>query len=137
MCTWLRSSGQRGISVLPMLLVVFFVVIVAKLLIAIVPVYYEHVLATRVVEQILKDYAHQDKNSDQLQSDLGTRFSINNINLQSSYFVCSRDENSVFHINEDYEIRKNIVGNLDVIIHFKHSYDGEGSAGTGVVHSGN
>ncbi|NNM53008.1 MAG: DUF4845 domain-containing protein [Pseudomonadales bacterium] len=97
-----------------------------KVVVVVGPVYYDNYMANKVVDGLVKDLSHLDKTSDQMSGDLSLRFSINNITLPLSDFVCTHDDQG-YHIAENYEVRKNLIGNLDVIVHFNRTFESQGA----------
>lgn len=98
-----------------------------KVVIVVGPVYYDNYMADKVVNELVQDLSHQDKSSDQMSGDLSMRFSINNITLPLSDFVCTHDDQG-YHIAVNYEVRKNLVGNMDVVMHFNRTFESQGAS---------
>ncbi len=120
-----RQAGFSASGTLVLLIVVAFLL---KVAVVIVPAYYDHYMIGNIATQLLKDVASQDIGGDKLCSDLTARFDINHVTVPIDHFQCTHDDQG-YGISEDYEIRKNFVGNLDVVMHFSHNFASQSGAG--------
>ncbi len=124
-------SQMRGVSALSVGILILFLGLMAKILIATIPAYYENFMLNRIVGQLSLDEASKNKTADQIRGDLNLRYTLNNVTVPASAVSINSDDSGM-HFDEDYEVRNNIFGNLDVVMHFKRSFDVSGGN-----HSGN
>lgn len=114
-------SAQRGMSLSGFLLLAIALASILKLTVTIVPPYIDHWAIDKAIKALLKDTNAQTSPAD-LKKGLGTRFSVNNIRSHSvEDFVYSKD-GAVSIVDVDYEVRRNIVANIDVVISFQKTY---------------
>ncbi len=122
-----RIQRQLGASASGMLMLLIILILLLKVVVALLPTYYDHYMAEKIAKQLLIDVQSQDISAEKLCSSLGTRFDINHVTAPLDHFQCSRDD-SGYAINEDYEVRKNFMGNLDVVMHFSHRLENHAGA---------
>ncbi len=129
--TFSLSGRMRGLSAFPVALLIIFLGLLVKVLLATVPAYYDNFMLDKVIAQLSQDEMGKGKSVDQIRGDLSMRYTLNNVTVPASAVSISSDDSGL-HFDVDYEVRNNIFGNLDVVMHFKRSFDVAGGN-----HSGN
>ena len=111
---------QAGISYIGVMVLILIIGSLLKVVSAVGPAYYDYYTIDKIIESLYRD--GRTTNIDDFKRALGERFSINGLRDRSvDEFTYSMDGNSLI-VDLDYEVRKNMTGNLDVIVHFKKTY---------------
>lgn len=113
-------SQQRGRSYVVMLLFIVVLILCAKVVLAIVPAYWnDHVLNGEIQKALLA--ADRDFNDAQFLPSLEKRLVINGLDhLLKENFLTVSDEGN--HLEKAYELRVPFVGNIELLIHFKKQF---------------
>jgi len=114
------STKQKGLSatgyIILIALFTFFVAIALKL----IPVYIEHYYVVHSME-LLESEAITLRD-DEIRSRLLKNFSINDVDSVSRQQVkVKRVDSKNLEVSVEYDVQKQLVGNIDVIIHFSNA----------------
>jgi len=112
---------QRGLSFLgwiALLLVVGFAVTVAA---KIVPAYYDYYTILQVVDSVQTDQGLRDAPMSKIRYALKSRMRINNVDDvgKLDHLMDIERAGGVLTLNIDYEVRRHLLGNVDLVIHFQ------------------
>lgn len=109
---------QRGMTTLGLLLVLamaaFFVLIGLKLY----PIYYDSFKVGSALNSLKADPTLATKTSSEIVDRLLKRLSIDNVDHVEKSDVTVEKTAQGIRVSVDYEARKNIVGNVDIIVSF-------------------
>lgn len=115
-----KQHGLTGISILVML--VFFAFIAVSLL-KIIPVYFDSFKVSDVVSSLKDERGLGDKSNNEIASIILKRLDFNLVTgITKDNIYIEKTKNNVF-IDVEYEVRKPMLGNLDVVIRFKKSVE--------------
>lgn len=111
-------NKQQGLSFLGWLIFLFFVGSLVLVGMKLGP----HYLSNYMIKEILTD-AKQDQNfiklsGFQMRRELLSKFSLNNIEYIQDKNISIDERNGQKTIAIDYEVRENIIANIDAILHF-------------------
>jgi hypothetical protein len=111
---------QAGMSYVGVMIIIMIVGSLIKVSAAIGPAYYDYYTINKIIESLYRD--GRTGNVNDFKRALSERFVINNIrDKDPESFEYSMEGGSLV-VNLDYEVRRNMVGNLDIVVHFKKTY---------------
>ncbi|HQV79511.1 MAG TPA: DUF4845 domain-containing protein [Agitococcus sp.] len=116
-------SSQRGISYWGILFGVSFFALLIKVAATVGPMYLDYMTIDKMLQAKFRDTQVDKFELTQFSKDLAAQMDRNGIRDRKveDLMVLSRDGNKLL-IELDYEERKNLMANLDVVVHFKKSY---------------
>ena len=119
-------SSQRGISYWGILFGVSFFALLIKVAVTVGPVYLDYITIDKMLQAKFRDTQVDKLEVPKFKAELAAQMERNGIRdrVIDDLMVVSRDGNKIL-IELDYEERKNLMANLDVVVHFKKSYSTE------------
>ena len=118
-----QHQKQFGMSYLGVMFILVIVGGVLKVTAAIGPAYYDYYTIDKIITSLYRE--GRAGSIDDFKGALANRFQINNLRDKSpDEFNYSMDGGSLV-VELDYEVRSNLVGNLDLVAHFKKTYDSD------------
>jgi len=115
-----KQKGLTGISIMALLVVVAFVAIT---LLKIMPIYFDSFKVGDVVSGMKEERGLGDKTNNEITTMILRRLDVNMVSdVTKEHIYIEKTKNDVL-IEVDYEVRKPMFGNLDVIISFKKSVE--------------
>ncbi len=116
-----RQQGMTTIGwILTFLLIAFFTLIALK----IVPIYIDSFKAVSILEDMEKDaYEVGAMSPGEIVRTLQKRLSINMVQGVTSDDIYVERNGDSMTIGLDYEVRRNLLGNLDVVVSFEKSIE--------------
>ncbi|MBK1850383.1 MULTISPECIES: DUF4845 domain-containing protein [unclassified Marinobacter] len=117
---------QGGASALVILIMVLFFGSVLSLAIKVGPAYMDDLTIQEALENLDGTEGLSRMGPAQIRTLINKSLSVNNIrSLDAKDIVVEKDGELVL-VNVDYEVRNNLVRNMDVIVHFQHKYELKG-----------
>ncbi|MBU2875839.1 DUF4845 domain-containing protein [Marinobacter salexigens] len=117
---------QGGASALVILIMVLFFGGILSLAIKVGPAYMDDLTIQEALENLDGTEGLSRMGPAQIRSLINKSLSVNNIrSLEAKDIVVEKDGELVL-ITVDYEVRNNLVRNMDVIVHFQHKYELKG-----------
>lgn len=111
---------QAGMSYLGVMFIVLMIGGAIKVTTAIGPAYYDYVTIDKIISSLYMD--KRTASEEDFRRAMSDRFQINNIrNKSPDDFEYSYEDGQLI-VKLDYESRSNLVGNLDLVAHFKKVY---------------
>lgn len=119
-------ASQRGMSYWSILSIVSLVALIIKVVATIGPVYLDYYTIDKMIQAKFRDPQVDAFELKTFTSDLSAQMDRNNIRDRKieDLMVIRREGNKTI-IDLDYEERKNLMSNLDMVAHFKKSYSSE------------
>jgi hypothetical protein len=114
---------QRGVSITGMMILVIMIATVVKVFASIGPAYYDYYTIDKIIISLFRD--GRTGSAEDFKRALSDRFQINNIRNKSPDDFIYKFEDKKLVVNLDYEVREKFVGNLDLIMHFKKTYNSD------------
>lgn len=111
-------AGQRGVGGLFFLLILILIGVVAVMGMRIVPMYVEHFTVRSTLEGLKDDPEVRQMGPAEIRQSIERRFDINNVTAVGKKDLKIRQERNATIIEVAYEVRKPLVGNLDVVGNF-------------------
>ena len=116
----IRQRGMTTIGlVLVLALVAFFVLLGLKLY----PIYYDSFKVGAALDSLKGDPTLTSKTPAEVVDRLMKRLSIDNVDHVEKSDVTVEKTGKGIHISVEYEARKNIVGNVDVVVSFSKAVE--------------
>jgi len=122
MRTTTLPSRMRGISFAGWMLIGAVVIVFATAGIRIVPAFLEYSTISGAINSVLQDPKIGFKTDTEIMSDLGKRFSINNVEAISIDDIVITREGPRVVLSVDYEVRGNLYANIDLVMTFKEDF---------------
>ena len=119
-------ASQRGMSYWTVLSVVSLIALFIKVAATIGPVYLDYFALDKMLQAKFRDPQVDAFEIKQFTSDLSAQMDRNNMRDRKveDLMVIRREGNKTI-VELDYEERRNLMSNLDVVAHFKKSYTSE------------
>lgn len=111
---------QAGISYLGVMFVIVLFATGIKISAAIGPAYYDYFTIDKIITSLYKD--RRTGSIEEFKRALSDRFQINNIRDKTPDSFKYRMDSGALIVELDYESRSNLMGNLDLVAHFKKTY---------------
>lgn len=115
---------QRGMTGLGVLAIAILVIFAGYLCLKLAPPYYQNYLVVSTLKTIVKEYEGEPTvNFQQFKRDITRQFDdrlhINSVYDVKKEHLTMRQVKNTVEISLDYKIQVHIVGNMDVLLHFK------------------
>ena len=114
-------NKQRGVTMVTiaagLALLAFFVLIAVTLM----PVYIENFSVSSHVSRIGKDLRSSEMSKEEVRKALLKRFGIDDVKSVAREDISITDIAGGYKVEVDYEVRKNFLGNVDVVVYFSES----------------
>ena len=115
-----KQKGLTGVSIMAIVVVIAFV---SLMFLKIMPVYFDAFKVGDVVTAMKDERGLGEKTNSGIVSMILKRLDVNMISdVTKEHIFIEKTKNNVF-IDIEYEVRKQMFGNLDVIISFKKSVE--------------
>ncbi|HFQ91718.1 MAG TPA: DUF4845 domain-containing protein [Chromatiales bacterium] len=119
-----KEAGLTGLGFIFILLILaFFVALGLKL----VPVYLEYYNVTTSLQSLAKEDSSELSSSQDIKALLNKRLGINDVTSVSDQNITIGKEGDNTLVTVEYEVRKNFLGNVDIVVTFKDSVELAGS----------
>lgn len=119
----MQRRMQRGMSYVGFMFAAILFAFGVKVVTTVGADYYDNYTIGKIVQSIIADGRTDSVAT--FKRALSDRFQINNIRGRSADDFEYQMEDRALVVIIDYEVRKNFVGNLDVVMHFKKTYRSE------------
>jgi hypothetical protein len=123
----MRQKKHQGISLIGGLIVLAVVGFFLTVAFKIGPLYLDNSFVSAAVASLDKEDVHNMTNRE-IRQKLSSQFDINNIRDIDSKLIEIKRERTRTLVTLDYEKRINFMGNVDVVVMFKNSYDSSKAA---------
>lgn len=119
-------NRQGGASALVILVMVLFFGSLLSLIIKVGPAYLDDLTIQEALESLDGTEGLSQMGPAQVRTLINKRLSVNNIRGFDAKDISVDKDGGLILINVDYEIRNNLIRNLDTVVHFQHSYEMKG-----------
>lgn len=125
------ARRQKGITLMGFLMVLVVAGAAALIVMKLFPMYTEFYNVKGAMEEYAASPGSGNKALPQIQSDMERRFDIAYVSTltDKDVKVAREGRNMVMSVN--YEVRKEMIGNIDVVGRFSHSVQLQGTGGGG------
>lgn len=119
-------NRQGGASALVILVMVLFFGSLLSLIIKVGPAYLDDLTIQEALESLDGTEGLSQMGPAQVRTLINKRLSVNNIRGFDAKDISVDKDGGLILINVDYEVRNNLIRNLDTVVHFQHSYEMKG-----------
>ena len=113
-----KQKGLTGISIMAIIVVIAFA---ALIFLKIMPVYFDAFKVGDVVSAMKDERGLGDKSNNEIAKMILKRLDVNMVtDVNKDHIFIEKTKNDIF-IDVEYEVRKKMFGNLDVVVSFKKS----------------
>lgn len=119
-------SRQGGASALVILIMVLFFGSLLSLIIKVGPAYLDDLTIKEALESLDGTEGLSQMGPAQVRTLINKRLSVNNIRGFDAKDISVEKDGGLVLINVDYEVRNNLIRNLDAVVHFQHRYEMKG-----------
>ena len=116
---------QRGMTGIGWLTVIFLICFFAFVGITLFPVYMENFSIKSIVEDVKKEPNVNKKSTGEVRTMINKRLTINGIRGLKKEHITIKKFAGVLSVKIEYEVRKPLFGNLDVVMSFKDELEME------------
>ena len=116
---------QQGGALAVMIIALFFGALLT-LAIKIGPAYIDDITIQEALESLEGTEGLEQMGPAQVRTLINKRLSVNNVRGFDAKNITVEKNGEFVVIKVDYEVRNNIIGNVDSIVHFQHEYELEG-----------
>jgi Domain of unknown function (DUF4845) len=115
-----KQKGLTGISIMVILVAIAFIAIV---FLKIMPIYFDAFKVGDVVSGMKDERGLDDKSPNEITTMILKRLDVNMVSdVTKDDILIEKTKDTVF-IDVEYEVRKQMFGNLDVVVSFKKSVE--------------
>jgi hypothetical protein len=114
--------AQRGMSYWGIMSLILVAVMFFKIAVIAAPAYMDDRLIDESIEERLRLTPNSTQAS-QLYADLGQQFNLNNLRDISPKDIMTVTNVDGLQVIKNYEIRKNLIANMDLVLHFEKTFD--------------
>ena len=112
-------SKQRGMTAISLFIVIAMAIMVIIFLIRLVPIYIDSASVESAVQSMASDAKMKTAGTKAIKKSLLTKFNLNSVYSVTGDDIYVSKVGGKTLIEVDYEIRENVVGNLDFVASFK------------------
>lgn len=113
-----KQKGLTGISIMMILVAIAFIAII---FLKIMPIYFDAFKVGDVVSSMKDERGLDDKSPNEIKTMILKRLDVNMVSdVTKEDILIEKTKDTVF-IDVEYEVRKEMFGNLDVVVSFKKS----------------
>ena len=113
-----KQKGLTGVSIMVILVVIAFA---AVIFLKIMPIYFDSFKVGDVVSSMKEERGLGDKSNREITSMILKRLDVNMVSDVTKEDISIEKIKNIVYIDIEYEVRKQMFGNLDVVVSFKKS----------------
>jgi len=115
-----KQQGMTAISILILLIILGFL---GLLVLKIGPIYLDHYKLKSVISNLAAQPNIGSRSPQQIRKDLAKRLYVNEIRDLDKNAIKFKKEGASLKLEIDYEVRENIVSNVDAVVAFKEKME--------------
>lgn len=112
------AAKQRGVTWSGFITWIAVIIVSVLLVLKFFPIYMENFNVSSSLNSLGDESGIQEMKKSQIKTLLIRRFSINEVDNVSKEQIMIKKEKGVMTINVVYEVRKPLVGNIDIVVFF-------------------
>jgi len=117
------KNKQKGLTAISLLFIVVIFVFIVVSFLKIIPIYFDSFKVNDVVSTMKDERGLGDRSNNEIAAMIIKRLKLNQVGgISKDDVYIEKAKNTVF-IDIEYEVRKAMFGNLDVVISFKKSVE--------------
>lgn len=115
-----KQKGLTGISIMAILLVIAFS---ALIFLKVMPIYVDSFIVGDIVSSLKEERGLGEKSNGDISSMILKRLDVNSVSdVTKEHIFIEKLKNDVY-VDVEYEVRKQMFGNLDIVVSFKKSVE--------------
>lgn len=111
-------DAQRGITTISLALILGILAFFVLIALTLIPVYLENYNVAQKLKTLKSDPKVLNMSESEIMDTLFKRFSIDNVESVLEEDVLISKEGKLTEVSIEYEVRKSLVGNIDVVVRF-------------------
>jgi len=111
-------NAQRGITTISLALILGILAFFVLIALTLIPVYLENYNVAQKLKTLKSDPKVANMTDSQIMDTLFKRFSIDNVTSVLEDDVLISKAGNLTEVSIEYEVRKTLVGNIDVVVSF-------------------
>lgn len=115
-----KQKGLTGVSIVVILVAIAFAAII---ILKIMPIYFDAFKVGDVITSMKEERGLEDKSNREIVSMILKRLDVNMVSDVTKDDIEIEKAKDTIYIDVEYEVRKNMFGNLDVVVSFKKSVE--------------
>jgi hypothetical protein len=115
---------QRGVTAIGWIIILALIGFFSLITIKLLPVYSEYFSVSNSLDSVVKQDAISGKGKAAIVELVLRRFQINEVKSARRGHINVTKRSGHVEITVDYEVRKNLFGNLDIVVHFVKTAQG-------------
>jgi hypothetical protein len=114
--------GERGIGLIPLLLIAAVLVIFGTVGLRLFPIYTEFMTVNSILQDVAGEGGGATRSSRDIWNAVERRFTINGVDSvrRDNITIETRGDNRFIKL--DYEVRTNMIANVDAVVRFEREY---------------
>jgi Tfp pilus assembly protein PilE len=117
------SANQKGLTFISMLVILAVIGFFALLILKITPIYLNHFKVKDAVASLNKEGGMETYSKAKIMDTVQKRLDINMVEHVRQEDITILKTPTYVSVTIDYEVIKNIFGNLDVLVYFTENYE--------------
>jgi hypothetical protein len=118
----MQISAQKGMSYWGVMSLTMVAVVLLKISIVAIPAYIDDRLVDKTIEERLR-VVETSTTPAALLNELSQQFTMNNLRDINPKDIATVTNIDGLQVVKNYEIRKNLIANMDLVLHFEKTYD--------------
>jgi hypothetical protein len=115
---------QRGVTAIGWLIILGLIAFFSLIAIKLLPIYSEYFSVSTSLESVGSLGNLSEKQGHEIRELVFNRFYINGVTSIGRKDIIVQKRSRNVEISVDYEVRKNLFANIDIVVHFKKSVQG-------------
>ena len=117
------KNKQKGLTAISIMLLLIVIAFVAVTILKIMPIYFDSFKVGDVISDLKEERGLGDKTNNEITTIILRRLDVNMVSdVKKDNIFIEKTKNEVL-IDVEYEVRKQMFGNLDVVVSFKKSVE--------------
>jgi hypothetical protein len=117
-------KNQYGITMLGWLTIILMVGVLATGALKLAPAYFQYYSVASILDNMREDTSLHSASRREIEETLAKRLNISQVRLdKDAYSVKKVDDKRAYAVELDYEVRKSLFGNLDIVAKFQRSVE--------------
>ena len=117
------KSKQKGLTAVSIMALLVFIAFAALIFLKVMPIYFDSFKVGDVISSLKKERGLGEKTNNEIATIILKRLDVNVVtDVTKEHIFIEKAKNSVF-VDIEYEVRKQMFGNLDVVVSFKKSVE--------------
>lgn len=116
------ASLQRGMTVIGLVVILGFAGFIAVITMKVVPIYSANFTLSSTLDTLASTAGMHGKPDHEVYKDIERRFNISYVDILQPKDIKIAKKGGSRYLVVDYEDRRNVLSNLDVVVHFQQEF---------------